>query len=71
MGLSVNVVETDRLVLRRLSIDDAEFVLELLNEASFLRFIGDKGVRNLNDARDYILSGPVDSYKRFGFGLLE
>lgn len=69
IGLSVNVVETDRLVLRRLSTDDAEFVLELLNEASFLRFIGDKGVRTLDDARDYILKGPVDSYERFGFGL--
>jgi RimJ/RimL family protein N-acetyltransferase len=63
------LLETDRLILRKLSIDDAEFILGLLNEPSFLRFIGDKGVRNLDDAREYILSGPVASYKRFGFGL--
>ena len=63
------MLETDRLILRHLSTDDAEFILELLNEPSFLRFIGDKGVRTLEDARDYILNGPVDMYNRFGFGL--
>jgi len=65
----LKVLETDRLNLRWLSIDDAEFILDLLNEPSFLRFIGDKGVRTLDDARDYILNGPVDMYNRFGFGL--
>jgi RimJ/RimL family protein N-acetyltransferase len=65
----VKVLETDRLILRRLTAGDAKFVLELLNEPSFLRFIGDKGVRTLDDARDYIANGPVDSYERFGFGL--
>ena len=65
----MNVIETERLVLSRLSADDAEFILELLNEPSFLRFVGDKGVRTLDDARTYINGGPVDSYERFGFGL--
>ncbi len=65
----MKVVETDRLVLRRLALDDAEFVLELLNQPSFLQFIGDKGVRTLDDARNYILTGPIASYEQFGFGL--
>jgi RimJ/RimL family protein N-acetyltransferase len=65
----MKVLETDRLVLRRLTVDDAEFILELLNQPSYLRYIGDKGVRTLDDARGYILKGPVDSYERFGFGL--
>jgi len=65
----MTILKTDRLVLRRLSIDDAEFILELLNEPSFLRYIGDKGVRTVDDARGYILKGPVASYERFGFGL--
>ena len=68
-NLGVTILETDRLIVRRLELDDAEFILGLLNEPSWLRFIGDKGVRTLDDARDYILNGPVDSYRRFGFGL--
>ncbi|MFN2491389.1 MAG: GNAT family N-acetyltransferase [Pyrinomonadaceae bacterium] len=63
------VLETERLILRKFSTDDAEFVLALLNEPSFLRFIGDKGVRTLEDARNYIVSGPLESYEQHGFGL--
>jgi RimJ/RimL family protein N-acetyltransferase len=67
--LLLTVVETERLVLRRFSTDDAEFILELLNQPSFLRYIGDKEVRNNADAVRYIQNGPVASYERFGFGL--
>ncbi|PYS82101.1 MAG: N-acetyltransferase, partial [Acidobacteria bacterium] len=63
------VLETERLILRKLSTDDAEFVLELLNEPSFLRYIGDRGVRNLEEAKQYILNRLVTSYERNGFGL--
>ena len=66
---SVSVIRTARLDLRELDFGDAEFILELLNEAGFIRFIGDKGVRTLNDARNYIHQGPMDSYGRNGFGL--
>ncbi|HET9294082.1 MAG TPA: GNAT family N-acetyltransferase, partial [Gemmatimonadales bacterium] len=48
----------------------AEFILGLLNEPSFLRYIGDRGVRTVEDARAYIAKGPIDSYDRHGFGLL-
>lgn len=48
---------------------DAEFILELLNDEAFLRFIGDKGVRTLDDARRYVDSGPRASYREHGFGL--
>lgn len=63
------VFETDRLVLRRLTVEDAPFILRLLNEPSFLQHVGDRGVRNLADAKHYILSGPMASYDRHGFGL--
>jgi len=62
-------LETERLTLRELTTDDAEFILRLLNEPSFLKFIGDKGVRNLEDARQYILNGPIASYLKHRFGL--
>src|SRR5438034_1375562 len=65
----MKVIETDRLILRYLATADAEFVLELLNEPSFIRYIGDKQVRTLDDARAYVLEGPVKSYATYGFGL--
>jgi len=63
------VLETNRLSLRRLSIDDADFILKLLNEPSFIHNIGDRGVRTIEEARAYILNGPVASYEKYGFGL--
>lgn len=65
----MTVLETERLILRRLTADDAQFVLTLLNEPSFLRYIGDKKVRNLEDAWQYMLTGPIATYERYGFGL--
>lgn len=65
----MKVLETDRLIIRWLTIEDAAFILELVNDPSWLRFIGDRGVRALEDARNYILKGPVEMYGRLGFGL--
>jgi len=66
---SMKVLETERLLLRRLTLDDAPFIIELLNDPSFIRFIGDKGVRTIEEAQNYILNGPVASYQQFGYGL--
>ena len=66
----MTVLDTERLLLRPITVDDAEFILILLNEPSFLRYIGDKQVRNIEDARQYILNGPIASYERHGLGLL-
>lgn len=65
----MKVLETDRLILRWLTPDDAAFILELLNEPAWIRYIGDKGVRTLDDAKNYILTGPMKMYSQFGFGL--
>ncbi|WP_257388168.1 GNAT family N-acetyltransferase [Tahibacter caeni] len=63
------IAETERLRLRRLAPDDAAFVLQLVNEPSWLEFIGDKGVRTLDDARAYLENGPLAMYARCGHGL--
>jgi RimJ/RimL family protein N-acetyltransferase len=63
------VCETPRLRVRRLVADDAPFIVELLNQPSFLQNIGDRGVRSLDDARAYIANGPGASYSKHGFGL--
>ncbi len=65
----MKILDTERLTLRELTAEDADFMLKLLNEPSFLRFIGDRGVRTVDDARRYLLEGPISSYQRFGFGL--
>ena len=65
----MTVIETERLLLRRLDPEDAAFILELVNDPDWLRYIGDKGVRNLDDARAYIETGPMAMYERVGFGL--
>jgi ribosomal-protein-alanine N-acetyltransferase len=65
----MTILRTERLELRELRFDDDQFILALLNEPGFLRHIGDKGVRSLPDAREYIAKGPMESYARFGFGL--
>jgi RimJ/RimL family protein N-acetyltransferase len=63
------VLETPRLTLRRLTPEDAAFILTLVNEPSWLLHIGDKHVRTLDDARRYIAGGPMAMYERHGFGL--
>lgn len=63
------ITETQRLRIRHLDEGDAQFIVELLNEAAFIRNIADKGVQTIEDATDYLNSGPIDSYKQFGYGL--
>ena len=63
------ILETERLSLRELNLEDALFILELLNEPAFIQNIADKGVRTLEDARTYLANGPMASYAQHGFGL--
>ena len=65
----MQVLETERLILRHFTPDDAPFILRLLNEPSFLKNIGDKGVRTLEQAVGYLLDGPIKSYEVHGHGL--
>jgi len=65
----LKILETERLLLRQLTTDDSEFILELLNEPSFIQNIGDRGVRTPIEASSYILNGPAASYAKNGFGL--
>lgn len=59
---------TARLTLTPMSVDDAPFMLALLNDPAWLRFIGDRGIRTLDQARNYIENGSVQSFVRHGFG---
>lgn len=63
------ILDTERLALRELNDGDAAFTLELLNSPGWIRFIGDRGMRTEDEARDYLAKGPIDMYRRLGFGL--
>ncbi len=63
------VAETHRLILRRLELADAEFIFKLVNDPTWLAGIGDRGVRTLADAQEYLRKGPLEMYERHGFGL--
>ena len=65
----VEVLRTERLILRHLSEDDAPFILQLLNEPGFIENIGDRGVSDLDGARRYINEGQGASYQKYGYGL--
>jgi RimJ/RimL family protein N-acetyltransferase len=62
------VIETERLRLRRLTPADAPFILRLLNDPSFLRYVGDRGIRTLEDAEGFIRTVPMTLYEKYGFG---
>ena len=65
----VEVLRTERLILRHLTDEDAPFILKLLNERGFIDNIGDRGVRDLDGARRYISEGQGASYQKYGYGL--
>jgi RimJ/RimL family protein N-acetyltransferase len=60
---------TRRLRLRPFTLDDAPFIVELLNTEGWLRFIGDRGVRTPDDARTYLHEGPMEMQALHGFAL--
>lgn len=53
-----------------MTLDDAPFILDHVNEPSFIENIRDSGVRSLRDAENYLRLGPVASYAKHGFGLM-
>lgn len=61
--------ETERLRLREFNFEDTQFIIELLNSAGWLKYIGDRNVVTREQAKAYLENGPIKSYKENGFGL--
>ncbi len=66
----MTIVKTSRLTIRHLQADDADFILNLVNQPAWLEHIGDKNVHSLDEAKNYIQNGPVAMYREHGLGLL-
>lgn len=65
----MKILETKRLSLREVIENDAEFMLDLLNQPSFIKYIGDRGVRTVEEAKDFIETRYRKSYRDHGYGL--
>jgi [ribosomal protein S5]-alanine N-acetyltransferase len=65
----VQTLRTPRLTLRPFVLNDAAFIVELLNDPGWLRHIGDRKVRTPDDAREYLRKGPLAHADRHGFAL--
>ena len=61
-------IETDRLLLIPVSLEDADFICKLYNSENFIEFIGDKNIRSVDDARDYIQKRFLPQIEKLGFG---
>jgi len=60
---------TDRLSLREATFRDAEFLFQLMNSPGWIEFIGDRGIKSMADAENYISDRLIASYKLWGYGL--
>lgn len=63
------ICQSERLVLRRARPEDAAFVLRLLNQPSWIRNIGDRGVRTVGDAERYIDARMLEPFRTLGYGM--
>lgn len=63
------VLQTERLILRKLTLDDTDFIIELVNSPGWLKYIGYRNIHTTEDAVKYLQDGPMKSYEQNGFGL--
>lgn len=67
--MSEVVLETPRLLVRRFTLEDAAFIVALVNDPAWLEHIGDRNVHSIEDARGYLETRVLASYERHGFGM--
>ncbi len=67
----MKILETERLILEHATLDDSSFIFELLNSPTWIKYIGDRGIKTDNDAKEYIQKSLLDSYKDKGYGLFK
>ena len=61
-------VKTERLILSPTAEEDAEFIFELLNTPKWLEHIGDRNVKSVEGAKEYIQTKMLPQLHRLGYG---
>jgi RimJ/RimL family protein N-acetyltransferase len=67
--MNLKIIATERLLLRPFTLENSDFILELLNTEGWIKYIGDRNVKTTEQAREYLENGPLKSYQTNGFGL--
>ena len=65
----MNIIETDRLKIKKLTVEDSKFIFELLNDPEWIKYIGNRNINNDKDAQNYISNRLLKSYEQYAFGL--
>jgi len=64
----MNILSTDRLIISKITLKDASFLYELMNDKDWIQNIGDRGIYSIEDAENHIKERFFKSYEEFGFG---
>ncbi len=67
--MNLKIIATERPLLRPFTLENSDFILELLNTEGWIKYIGDRNVKTTEQAREYLENGPLKSYQTNGFGL--
>jgi RimJ/RimL family protein N-acetyltransferase len=67
--MNIPIIETERLFLKPFSPSDSSFIVELMNTEGWIKYIGDRNIKTISQAEEYLESGPGKSYRENGFGL--
>lgn len=65
----MSILETSRLIIEEAVLEDAPFIFKLLNSPNWIEYIGNRGIKDQDDAKAYIRDSLIGSYRSNGFGL--
>lgn len=63
------MIETERVLLQEVTSEDKSFLFELMNTASWIQYIGDRNIRTVEDAEEYIEKNIRKAYQEYGLGM--
>lgn len=65
--MNYKTFETARLLIRPTSETDAAFIFQLVNTPKWIKYIGDRNIKSVKNARDYIKQKMTPQLERLGY----